>query len=274
MKNPNPKLIEVFDFETKTVKTMPKAELGPGMYQAYFQGEGTYWINANQVKPAPLRHPPFGPDLRGKIREIRRRLKEVRPMSMKQWEDGFRHDTTPEREIAIWLKIADIYTGHARSRELTLEQKRELFNVILNCSTVSYDQVLNVVNLESLPIKIAQEAMKSWFEVEVQATPAQSADGFSDPLSLEALRDPEIRELVENSSIVWGVDSYTGQRALFYGKETLEGIRKSGVPSELSVISFRYDSHSEQLEFLVAAVMELKGSCCYCEGGQGSSETA
>jgi hypothetical protein len=77
--------------------------------------------------------------------------------------------------------------------------------------------------------------------------------------------------MVKNSSVVSSFDSYTGQRSLFYGKESLEAILKSGA---LSVITFKYDSRTEKPEFLVAAVEALKGSCCYVGGEQGSSEGA
>src|SRR5687768_10453326 len=97
------KTVRVFDFETKQLTTIPAAELAPGMVQARVQGIGTVYISAGQaVKLQGFRHPPM-PEMRENFAKIKASLDEVFPMSLEQWENGFRRDTNPEREIAFWL---------------------------------------------------------------------------------------------------------------------------------------------------------------------------
>ena len=97
------------------------------------------WIKISQLEGGPLRHAPFEDEgVRRLLRQIQETLAEVEPRTVEQWEDGFRRDHHPDREIATWLHIAAVYHRFTKSGPglptLSLEDKREVFTVCLACS--------------------------------------------------------------------------------------------------------------------------------------------
>ena len=269
-------MVEVFDFDTKEVKLMPAAEVGPGMIRAQIEGrDKEYWIQLAQIKGRanPSRHHALNEDDRANIRHVMNALKEVRPLSFKAWKNGFRKDRNPGNEIAIWLRIAETYTNVAKAHDLTLDQKQELFQVVLNCSSVPREKVLDVVTLDALPRETAAEAVEAFFTWAVpqsaasELPPEEYPDYFGDtPLPLSALTNPDVREDVKSCDVVSGVDSSTGNFALFYGAEKLKEIVSSGVAGTVPRMSFLYDSRTDELEYILAVVQVLKGSHCYGAG--------
>jgi hypothetical protein len=78
-----------------------------------------------------LRHGPFGERILPFTCAIKAALDDVYPNTHEQWEEGFRRDTNPEKEIAIWLNIAGAYKHFTDGRALSPEQKQDIFQVIL-----------------------------------------------------------------------------------------------------------------------------------------------
>jgi hypothetical protein len=84
---------------------------------------------------------------------------------------------------------------------------------------------------------------------------------------VQSLERPEVREEVCRAGIIVGRDPRTGAGSLFYGKEMLEDIAK-GRQHEFGpqrAVAFLLDFRTIELEYLIAAVQVLKGSCCYNE---------
>jgi hypothetical protein len=77
-----------------------------------------------------LRHPPFPAAVRQCIAQIQRVLLDVRPLTVDQWEFGFRCDVDPALDIRLWSHIARCYRHFTRGRPLTLEQKKDVYAVI------------------------------------------------------------------------------------------------------------------------------------------------
>src|SRR5690349_5054197 len=113
-------MVRVFDSDTGKITTIPAAELAPGMVRITVQGmEGEFWADASKLKQSPYRHPPFSEEVRDILRNIQQALEEVYPLSLEQWEDGFRRDTNAEREIAFWQHLSRVYSRLAADRPLT-----------------------------------------------------------------------------------------------------------------------------------------------------------
>jgi hypothetical protein len=89
--------------------------------------------DGQRVHVSPYRHGPFGPEVRARLQELHDTLCEVHPLTLDEWEDGFRRDTTPEREIALWLHFAQAYrrVTTQRLRKLQLAHKQVIFHVLL-----------------------------------------------------------------------------------------------------------------------------------------------
>jgi hypothetical protein len=69
----------------------------------------------------------------------------------------------PDREIAIWERIADAYTRYCSGRNLSAEAKRDIFQVLLLRSTTSdEDEVFQHLKLNVLTPEQARDVMKSF----------------------------------------------------------------------------------------------------------------
>jgi hypothetical protein len=156
------KTVRVYNCVTKETKTIPAAELAPGLVQAQVEGVGLVWINSAEVKSGrEYTLPPFDQELKELIeREIQKPLAEVWPKTLAQWEDNFRRDTKPEQEIGIWCRIADKFTEFSKSEGLNQAQRKECFAIMLHCSTVPPEQVLEVVTLNALTRDQARRAIE------------------------------------------------------------------------------------------------------------------
>jgi len=160
------KTVRVFNSVTKKITTIPAAELAPGMVQADVEGVGRVWINSAEVKGGHgYRHPPFEPELRDFVeKEIQKPLAEVWPKTLAQWEDNFRRDSDPHQEIGLWCRIAERFVEFSKSEELNKAQRQECFAIMLHCSTIPPEQILEVVPLNTLTREQAQRAIESFFK--------------------------------------------------------------------------------------------------------------
>ncbi len=93
------------------------------------------------------------------------------------------------------------------------------------------------------------------------------AERKAEAVPVRTLEDPKVREWVKDAAVVLGLDTSRDELVLFYGRETLEMINRTGVADSLPVAVLSYDQRTDELEFLIAAVRVLKGSDCY-DGGE------
>lgn len=131
------------------------------------QGEGVRLMDSDDINPlpAPVRHESLPENLRVIIRDSYQLLKDLHPRmgSPEQWEEGFRHDTNPEREVWIWSVIGLVWKEYSSRYSSSVEDRRKILQSLLSISTGVTDPQL----LESpLPIgkrlvKLFVNAMKS-----------------------------------------------------------------------------------------------------------------
>lgn len=158
------KFVTVYDLATHSRTTIPAAELAPGMVQANVEGQGSVWVKASQIKKAPIRHKPFTNSVRKELRLIEQALKEVYPRSLAEWEDGFRRDENPTREIALWKRIVSVYQAAIAGVGFTKAQRVECFGIIVRCTTTPADKVLEVTALSALSREQAQAIIGRYFQ--------------------------------------------------------------------------------------------------------------
>ena len=65
----------------------------------------------------------------------------------------------PEQEIGLWCRIAERFTEFSKSEGLNLAQRHDCFAIMLHCSTVPPEQILEVVTLKALTREQAQRAV-------------------------------------------------------------------------------------------------------------------
>ena len=265
------KTVKVYDFATKSVTTIPQVELAPGMVEAVIEEFGEkLWIDPSQTRKAHYRHPVFDAKKRNQLRKLVSLLGDVYPQTVEQWEDGFRRDTHPDTEIVGWLRLAAIYKEICGATRLKLSQKGELFKILVQCSVSPYESIRTVIAPESLSHATVTRAIEAYYgeptlREEAARKPAieYPDTAGNTPMTVELLRTPEGRAAITDVDVILGVDSFSGETKVFFGREALKNIQKSNKATMLKTASFLFDSRTDQRALLVDAVRAVKGRCCY-----------
>jgi hypothetical protein len=156
-------MVPFLDVEAGRVVRIPASELRPGTVQVRLQGSNeVVWALPEQLRQGEIKHPEFDEGVRDYIRQIQSAFAEQRPLSFEEWEDGFRRDTTPEREIAIWSHAADIYTTFTAD-EPTADRRRDVYPCIVTCMTTGPDAVWQVLRPEVLSRAEAEQVVNRFF---------------------------------------------------------------------------------------------------------------
>jgi hypothetical protein len=154
--------VTVYDVETESFTTIPESELAPGMVRAQIKGrEGVVWIDPSQLKQAEFRHPPFEGTRRENVVRIQSAFPDVYEKPFEFWEEGFRRDTNPDREIAIWMHIAEVYRKHSGGRPL--EYRNELFSLLTTCSTADPQSIHSVFEPQTLNREAVESVCEDFF---------------------------------------------------------------------------------------------------------------
>ena len=133
---PKPDLVPYHDFSTGKMTLIPKAELSPGAVLVQIQGQPhPVYIDSVQLQPNTHQHPPFEGEIKEAIMSLVIDLAEVRPLSFEEWEDGFRRDQTPDKEIAGWVHLAAILKTMTGQFSLDLPERKECYRVLVACYT-------------------------------------------------------------------------------------------------------------------------------------------
>jgi hypothetical protein len=113
--------------------------------------DGEYWVRASEIEtPTTYKHAPFEGELKKAIEEIQECLREARPLSYLEWEDGFRTDTNPINEIAIWLKAARKYRELTTKQYREPAQKRDIYKILGSVLCGGEDAMTIIGDLESI----------------------------------------------------------------------------------------------------------------------------
>lgn len=169
------KTVRVLDSQTGKIISIPASELAPGMVLARMdspEGDlGEVYVDASTVETAPLRHPPFDDNGREFLRRLAYHLAEVCPRTVEDWEDGFRRDTHPEKEMLVWANIVNSYLHFSAGRVRELTKKQDIFLLLVSYFTNGPEAALATTPLRALSRKRAAEIVA---EVESACKKAKS----------------------------------------------------------------------------------------------------
>ena len=155
------KTVKIFNFETWKTTEIPAAELAPNMIRANVESVGEVWIDSSKVQMASqYKHPPFNGEMKELMRMFKAKLDEVYPMTVEQWEDGFRKDANMERELEQWANIANAYGYFGANAPK--HQRKEVFNIILSIYNNGPDTALECVRLNNVPRAQAEQIVDHW----------------------------------------------------------------------------------------------------------------
>ena len=162
-RRPSGEMVPFYDVPTRRVVRIPAAELRPGAVQVKIEGiDEVVWVLADQLRQGEIQHPPFPEDVRDYIRQIQAAFAEHRPLSFQEWEDGFRCDGHPEREIALWSHAADVYTAFAAD-EPSAARRQDVYRCIVACLISGPEAVWHVFRPEALSRAEAERVVNRFF---------------------------------------------------------------------------------------------------------------
>lgn len=160
--------VPFYDFDSKTLTHIPRRELGPGAIQVQMEGmSGLVWLLANQLHPGPIRQEPFDEETRNYIRHIKDSFAEHQDLTLDEWEDGFRRDAHPEREIAMWSHAADVYV-QSTADEPSAKRRAEVYRCLVACMTAGPDSVWDVFRPRALDPTKAQRVVDRFYGKDVE----------------------------------------------------------------------------------------------------------
>lgn len=163
--------VQVYDIPAGTFSTIPARELAPGMVQVEMQGvEGVCWVNPSHLQQSAYQHPPFDEETRAYLRQIKAMLDEVYFQTLEQWEDGFRRDRDAEREIAIWLHIAEVYNRLTAEKDLAAGERQDVFRLLLACANNPRERVLATAGVQTLSRPEAEAVVAEFYGPQGKAT--------------------------------------------------------------------------------------------------------
>jgi hypothetical protein len=155
-------MVRFLDVETGRVVQIPALELRPGTIQVQMEGIGLVWALPHQFKDGGVRHAPFDERVRAYIHQIHETFGEHRHLSFDEWEDGFRRDAKPEREIALWSHAADVYTVFACD-EPSPERRKDVYRCVVACLTATPDTVWHVLKPTLLSRGEAEQIVNGFY---------------------------------------------------------------------------------------------------------------
>lgn len=97
-----------------------------------------------------------------RIHKLRDTLAEVYHSPVEKWVDNFKRDADPDKELAVWEKIAAGYTRYCSKRLLSIEAKKDVFQLLLLRSMAPEREVLNHIKLKTLTVDEAKETLKEF----------------------------------------------------------------------------------------------------------------
>jgi hypothetical protein len=155
--------VPFYDFDAGSVVQIPRCELSSNAIQVQIQGmEGLVWLLPDKLQSGPIKHEPFTEEIRDYIRHIQVAFSEHRDLTLDEWEDGFRRDSTPEREIALWSHAADVYLQFA-AEETSKERRDDVYRCVVTCMTTSPNSVWDVLRPKALNTSEARQVVNRFY---------------------------------------------------------------------------------------------------------------
>ena len=97
-----------------------------------------------------------------RINKLRDTLAEVERSPIEKWVDNFKRDANPDKELAVWERIAAGYIRYCSRKPLSREAKEDVFQLLLLRSMASEQKVLNHIKLKTLTVEEAKESLKEF----------------------------------------------------------------------------------------------------------------
>ncbi|MEL6811817.1 MAG: hypothetical protein AAFP76_10820 [Bacteroidota bacterium] len=119
-------------------------------------------IEINDIMQGPILHDSLTEEQTEKITFLYETFKEVDPTPKEKWLEDFKRDLNPDREIEIWMMMANAYNSFCKDKNRSQEAKNEAFQIVILRSSAPEDQVLSLIELTHLTEEDAKFIMKNY----------------------------------------------------------------------------------------------------------------
>ena len=144
-------------------KSTIEAPPTPGTVAVQNAQEGkTQWIDPNEIQPGPIQRESLTAKQIERIEALQKIFVEIDGQTVAQWTDSFKRDLDPDKELAIWERMAKAYSAYCGDHELSLEARKEVYKVILLRSMASPDDVLDRLELKLISKQEAEDVMAGY----------------------------------------------------------------------------------------------------------------
>jgi hypothetical protein len=126
------------------------------------KAQDSTWVDPNQLKPGPVRHEQLTPQQLQRIRRLQTVFAEVDSSPLEKWENDFKRDDDPDREIAIWEAMASAYEIFCTNRTTSIDAKKDVYTITLMRSAAPESEVLKHVQLKVLSREDALVVLKGF----------------------------------------------------------------------------------------------------------------
>lgn len=123
----------------------------------------TQLMDPNAIEQSPILHDSLTTEQLKKIDYLYETFKEVDSTTKETWITDFRRDANPDDEMTIWMQIAMAYNAFLKEKpEVSLDQKKEVFTVLLLRSSIHESEVLKQMKLKYITKEEALSVMKNY----------------------------------------------------------------------------------------------------------------
>lgn len=116
-------------------------------------------INPSDLHLHEVVHETLTPKQIEKITKIHTIFAEVDENSLEQTINDFKRDINPDNEIEIWMQMANAYKGYLSQNTKNLDEKKEVFKLILSRSMMSTKEAIENSDLKFLSLEDANEVL-------------------------------------------------------------------------------------------------------------------
>ena len=132
-------------------------------------------IAVDKIQRGPIRQAQLTDEQMTRLRKVHATFAEVDGQTLAQWEDDFKRDADPDKNLGIWEDMEVATLAYCKNKTDDLPTKKEVFKVVLLRSMAPTRDVLRQAKLNILTQAQAMEIMGEY---------------PSDPMPVEVIRKP------------------------------------------------------------------------------------
>lgn len=120
------------------------------------------FIELDELDLGPILRDSLSREQEEQIEYLHQVFTEVNQVPLEKWKSDFQRDANPDKEIAIWMAMANGYTDFLKDKELSIEEKLEIYEILLVRSVYPEAEALASLDLKYLSKAQAVEVMKGY----------------------------------------------------------------------------------------------------------------